>query len=91
MEHALIGPKLIDPNPGLERSADGVAKVIGSLQRCCPSPNSGCLHQLDSEFQKTNAWVRGLPSGTHIVPPALAAHIIRENDRGSLMMRKIGQ
>lgn len=88
--HALIGPKLIDPNRELETSARGVANFIGDLQRCCPSPNHRCLSALDAEFQKTNAWVRGLPSGTHILPPTLVAHILRENDRGSLMMRKLG-
>lgn len=90
MGHALIGPKLIDPLPELERAADGVAKTIGVLQACCGNPTPLCLAELDNQFQKTNAWVRGLPSGAHVVPPTLAAHILRENDRGSLMMRKLG-
>lgn len=88
--HALIGPKLIDPNFRLEMAAQGVANTIAELQKCCPSPNHNCLAALDGEFQKTNAWVRSVPSGTHILPPTLVAHILRENDRGSLMMRKIG-
>jgi len=89
--HALIGPKLIDPNVEREDAAAGVASSIARLMGCCPSPNHDCLSQLDKEFQKTNTWVRGLPSATHIVPPTLAAHILRENDRGSLMVKKIGQ
>lgn len=88
--HALIGPKLIDPNKRLEAAAGGVADDIARLQGCCGTPSHACLIELDTDFQKTNAWVRGLPSGTHILPPTLVAHILRENDRGIKMMRSLG-
>jgi len=90
MEHALIGPKLIDPNASLQLAAAEVAAKIMMLQGCCSSPNHQCLTALDNEFQKTNAWVRGLPIGAHIIPPTLTAHIIRENDRASQTMRLMG-
>jgi hypothetical protein len=89
--HALIGPKLVDPGADRAASASSVAATLAMLQgRCAGGPSHSCLRDADAQIQQAQAWVRGVPPGTSIIPPTLAAHILRENDRASQTMRLLG-
>lgn len=86
--HTVVGPKLVDPTPYAE-SATPVAIAITELQQRCGVDHS-CLYELDRQFQASSTWVRGLPSGTHVVPPSLRDHILRENGRASMVVQHAG-
>lgn len=92
LDHATIAPKLIDPT-GCEYASlfDEARERVLQLQRYCSNSgiNVNCLSTMDREFQAEAAAVAGLPQNVSIVHPALKAHIIRENQRGALVARRL--
>lgn len=88
-DHADVGPKLIDPQAnGYAAQAAPLSAQLGALQARC---GSGCTHEIDKAFQTANVWVQGIPSGLNTVHPVLKAHILRENSRGIMINRLLGE
>jgi len=92
-DHADVGPKLIDPkaNAFADKAAP-VSVKLGQLQQVCAGGISHqCLAGADQAMSQVNTWVENIPSGLNIVPPALKAHILRENNRGIQVTRALQQ
>jgi hypothetical protein len=84
-DHADVGPKLIDPaaNVPLATQAQSLSNQIAQLQQRCSSKiDHSCLNDADKAMQTAATWVRSVPPSLSIVNPTLAAHILREQDRG---------
>lgn len=91
LDHATIAPKLIDPTGAEYSNAfDQVRGRILNLQRYCSRAiDVNCLSTMNGELEADAAAVAGLPQNVSIVHPALQAHIIRENQRGALVARRL--
>lgn len=82
-EHALVGPKLVDPKAtGFDESAREAANSLMMLQQSCGAINDGCLNRANEIIGSVNQWVQTVPSNLNIINPVLTAHILRENNRG---------
>lgn len=83
MEHAQVGPKLVDPVASrFDAPAAQAANALLQLQKACRSLNDGCLNEANQIIGSVNDWVQSVPSNLSIISPVLAAHILRENNRG---------
>lgn len=91
LDHATIAPKLIDPTGAEYSNAfDQARGRILNLQRYCSRAiDVNCLATMNGELEVDAAAVAGLPQNVSIVHPALKAHIIRENQRGALVARRL--
>lgn len=83
MEHAQVGPKLVDPVASrFDAPAAQAANSLLQLQKACRSLNDGCLQEANQIISSVNDWVQSVPPNLSIINPILAAHILRENNRG---------
>lgn len=83
MEHAQVGPKLVDPVASrFDAPAAQAANSLLQLQKSCRLLNDGCLHEANQIISSVNDWVQSVPPNLSIINPVLAAHILRENNRG---------
>lgn len=86
-EHAMVAPKLLDiSQPDAIAKADSVVNVMTALQTTCAGFTPNCVQSAQQSFAYADMFFqRDVPTTLNIIPPALAAHIVREGQRGLLI------
>lgn len=86
-EHAAVVPKFIDiTNPDISLQSENLAKILEGLQQTCSTLGPECKIYSGRSFALADQFFsRVVPTSMNIIPPTLAAHIVREGQRGMLI------